>query len=1355
MSSLIGAISVFNHDVQEWSVFKSKLQQWFIANDITSETDKLGVKRRAVLLSALSDTTFQLASNLVLPSTPDKLGYEVIVNALDVHFTPKRSGFTERYNFYSATQHAGESHSQWAARLRGLAAHCQFKNLEEALLDKFIMGLQYGPEKEKLFGMQISTLSLAQAVDAAESVRCARAGLASAAPATIGEAAVFKIEKDHQLNKVKCAVCGRKSHKTSECRFAKYKCTKCNTKGHLRRMCKGVNFINSTEEGECDDGELFSIRCYKGAPMVETVLINKVELQFQIDSGSSVSAISEKTYNNFFSDVPLSQSNKFLFSYNGGSIKSLGKAQMPVSYLGKTKCIAIFVICDGGPPILGRDFIELFNLELSPINYCDASIKCQDLELQNLLSQFKEVFSDRLGCFNQYKIRLRLKQEAKPIFFKARPVPFALKEKIDKEIDRLLKSNVIESVNQSEYASPIVPVLKNDGAVRLCADYSQTLNKQLHIDKYPLPTVNELFTKLHGGVQFTKLDMSSAYTQFEIIDDNNITCINTHRGLFKYNRLIFGLSSAPAVFQKAIDSILNMEGVLCFLDDVLITGKNRGEHMYRLKKVLQRLKEANLTLKKNKCEFFRDQITYLGYDINKSGIKKSIDKVKAISQAPRPSNISELQSFIGLVNYYRCFVPNASAIMTPLYDLLKKGASWSWSAEQESAFNNIKEKLTSEDTLAHFDPSAKLILTVDASPKGLGAILSQIGPSDNIERPISYASRTLSAAEKNYSQIQKEATAIIFGVKKYHQYLYGRADPFILCTDHKPLVAIFGSKKGVPEVSANRLQRYALYLASYNYEIRYVRSANNTADFLSRAVVEPIDKAIIENTSSARETAAYINFVVEGSLPVTHKELVKETHNDRILQIVIRYVQNGWPPKIDDKELKPFFLCRLQLSLECGCLLRGHKVVIPSSLQNKILDELHGSHLGIVKTKALARSKFWFPGVDAAIENLINSCSTCISMRVSPPKVPIVPWPYPKHPFSRLHLDFLGPIHNNMYLVIVDAYTKWLECYNMRNNITTKMLVIKLTEFMSRFGIPQAIVSDNGTSFVSKEFTDFCELNDIKHLTSPVYHPASNGQAESSVKIVKKGLKCALLLGRNETDINNRLLKYLFDYRNSQHSTTGESPASLVFGRPLRSRLDLLTEGAASTATTVAAAAVASKDDDDVGHTSSHSSLAKHVRANQSLQSNYHRGTIRDFNIGEAILFKVYTNKNVFSWEKGTISQQLGKVLYIIKDISGNIYKRHKNQIISYKGTSCAFTPATAEIVGEGRERLHRASSAYEEAARPETQPASATEIDPNPATEPTAHGQAEERATRLVVSPGSKQVRMVLRNVPRINYKL
>lgn len=1270
-NSSLGAIASFDHLTQDWKLYKGRLQQWFIAYGVgEAQADKTGVKQKAVLLSALTESTYQLACNLALPHDINAKSYEEIVKLLDDHFLPKRCTFAERHKFYAAVQQPGETHSQWAARLRGLASYCAFKNIEDQLLDKFVMGMLPGSEREKLFGTNIDQLTLSKAVDMAESIRCARAG-ANTAPVGYSNAnqdadgAVFKINQGNS-NKgprystgEKCSVCGYKSHKSSECRFINYKCKLCNQKGHLRKMCtnKKVNYVEQgNTDDEEDDGELLlNINCHSEVPMTETVNLEGRNIKCEIDSGSPVSVISESLYKSHFSEIPLSVPTKNLLTYTSTKMAVTGCMHINVTYLGRTVKLPFHVICNGGPPLLGRDFMKAFQLHLVSTldRCCNIMSDVNNNVIETLTNLYPGVFADKLGCFTKFEIKLPLKSDAQPIFFKSRSVPFALKDKVNKELDRLQALGILKPVSYSEYASPIVPVLKKDGTVRICADYSVTINKQLLVEKYPLPTSQELFTKLHGGEEFSKLDLSMAYNQIKIHESSqNITCINTQKGLYNYSRLIFGLASSASIFQRVIDSLLgNLDGVLVFQDDVCITGSNKAQHMTRLKEVLKRLEEAGFTLRRDKCKFFQREISYLGYIIDKNGIRKDPSKIDAILQATVPKTVTELQSFLGLINYYRNFTPNASSILSPMHELLKKDCKWHWGSEQDKSFEEVKKILSSDKILAHFDNNAKIILTVDASPVGLGAILSQVGIS-GVEQPISYASRSLTVAEKKYSQIQKEATAIIFGVRKFHQYLYGRSEPFTLRTDHKPLTVIFGAKRGIPEVSANRLQRYAIFLSAYNYKIEFISSAANTADFLSRALPNNSSGPWPRGTEG-REVAAYVNFALEGCLPVTAKDLENEILKDPVLCKVSRFIQNGWPPKMKDENLKPYFLCRMQLSLENGILMRGHKVVVPSALRNKVLNELHSSHFGIVKMKAEARSRFWFPGIDKALENLVGACNVCVQLRPSPPRSPLAPWPHPPHAFHRIHMDFLGPMNNKMFLIIVDAYSKWVECYNMNNNITTKAVICKLCDFMSRFGIPQIIVTDNGTSFTSQELANFCKLNNISQLFSPVYHAMSNGQAESFVKIIKKGINSILLSGSKD-DFQNRLSKYLFDYRNSCNSTTETSPAELVFGRKLHSRLDLFAPSTAKP--------------------TSSSELPALIRQKQCLQAKHFGGITQcDFNVGDTVWFKNFVNKNKYMWSKGQIIGKFGKVMYKIKSLGiEKCIIRHRNQLRTYKANDAA-----------------------------------------------------------------------------------
>ena len=340
-------------------------------------------------------------------------------------------------------------------------------------------------------------------------------------------------------------------------------------------------------------------------------------------------------------------------------------------------------------------------------------------------------------------------------FHKPRSVPYAIRSAIEQDLERLESSGIIEKVQYSDWVAPVVPVPKGDGGIRLCGDYKVTVNPVLKVDQYPVPTPEDLFATLAGGQTFTKLDLSQAYQQVCLEPESckHVT-INTHKGLYQYTRLPFGVASAPAVFQQLMEKILQaVPGVVVYLDDILITGKNEGEHLANLQQVLERFKQYGIRLKQAKCRIMKPSVDYLGYCIDKNGLHTLLEKISAIQDAPRPKSVKKLRSFLGLVNYYGRFIRDLSTVTYPLNRLLCKGIQWGWNRSCEQAFKQLKQKLVSCEILAHYNPDLPVKLDCDASAYGVGAVLSHQYPNGT-ERPIAYASRTLSSAEKNYAQIK-------------------------------------------------------------------------------------------------------------------------------------------------------------------------------------------------------------------------------------------------------------------------------------------------------------------------------------------------------------------------------------------------------------------------------------------------------------------------------------------------------------------------------------------------------------------------------------------------------------------------
>ncbi|XP_026562128.1 uncharacterized protein K02A2.6-like, partial [Pseudonaja textilis] len=431
--------------------------------------------------------------------------------------------------------------------------------------------------------------------------------------------------------------------------------------------------------------------------------------------------------------------------------------------------------------------------------------------------------------------------------------------------------------------------------------------------------------------------------------------------------------------------------------------------------VLERFRQHGLKLKKEKCAIATRQVDFLGYKIDASGIHPLESKVKAIHEAPTPTSKTELQAFLGLLNFYASFLPHKASVAEPLHKLLDKKSPWHWGHKEDHAFHAVKSLLTSEAVLIQFDPNLPLVLAADASPFGIGAVLSHRLPNGT-EAPIAFFSRTLSATERNYSQIDKEALAAVAAVKKFHEFLFGHF--FELVTDHKPLLGLLAGDKQTPQVLSPRMTRWTLFLAAYSY--RLIHRPGKTlshADALSRCPL-PVPA----------EDPAPVHAIFEVTqldLPITALDIAAKTKADKTLAQVLDWVRRGWPGGNVENKFSPFKTRMQELSSLQGCLLWGTRVVIPTLLRTRVLEALHEGHPGIVRMKALARSYVWWPGLDEDIARWVSSCNPCQESRPAPPFATPTKWESASAPWSRIHIDLAGPLHGKMFLVVVDAYSKW------------------------------------------------------------------------------------------------------------------------------------------------------------------------------------------------------------------------------------------------------------------------------------------------------------------------------------------
>ena len=486
---------------------------------------------------------------------------------------------------------------------------------------------------------------------------------------------------------------------------------------------------------------------------------------------------------------------------------------------------------DENHPTSQRELLHLPTLfpteSIQDVEICPELDESQRENITSLLTEYQEILTDMPGLTNLGKHDIKLR-DREPIKSKPYPLPHALRGEVTKEVQKMIDLGVVEP-SSSPYASPVVIVKKKDGSNRFCCDYRK-LNQVTVTDAEPLPDQEEIFAKLAGDQYFTKIDLSKGYWQVPLTDTaKELTAFVTSDGLFQFKTMPFGLVNAPATFSRIMRDLLRgVDNVDNFIDDILIHTATFEEHMVTLREVLERLKKANLTARPTKCNIGYKSIEFLGHNVGQGQLRPVQNKVTAVRDAPRPKTKKQLRSFLGLVGYYRRFIPNFAAIAAPLTDRTKKGepSLVRWGENEESAFNTLKQKLEREPILHLPDLATPFILRTDASDLGLGAILLQ--EKDGKKFPIAYASRKLLPREQRYSIMERECLAVVWGTQKFEPYLYGKH--FQLETDHQPLTCLAKSK-----VANARILRWALALQPYRFTIIAIKSSENVgADYLSR-----------------------------------------------------------------------------------------------------------------------------------------------------------------------------------------------------------------------------------------------------------------------------------------------------------------------------------------------------------------------------------------------------------------------------------------------------------------------------------------------------------------------------------------
>jgi hypothetical protein len=796
--------------------------------------------------------------------------------------------------------------------------------------------------------------------------------------------------------------------------------------------------------------------------------------------------------------------------------------------------------------------------------------------LFELLNDHRDCFTfpgDQLGHCNLYQHVINT-NDALPIHRMPYPQSAAKRMEIQKQVADLLSQGIIRPSN-SPWASAPHLVPKKGGEQRLVLDF-RPLNSVTKRDSYPLPSIELCLNCLRGSRWFSCIDLMSGFHQIAMHpDDIEKTAFNTWDGFYEFVRMPFGLRNSPATFQRTMDVVLaqlKWKKLIVFLDDILIFSDTFEEHMVRLKECLSALKAAGLTIKPSKASFCLPGVSFLGHFVDESGIKMQPSKIEAVKNFPRPKTVKDVRSFLGLCSYYRRFVPKFADIARPLNCLLKKDAKGEWEQEHETAFTNLKRKLLQFPTLCHYDESLPIELHCDASGFGIGSVIGHRMP-DGTFHPIQYASRSLSAAEKNYTVSEKECLSVVWSALKFDIYLGSKR--FKVFTDHKSLEWLRSKEKLSP-----RLTRYALALQHLDMRIIYKSGrSNGDADALSRNPVskpEDTENNLVMTLLALRKKKEQENTTPAPSDPqskpgntdmtILLTKVKAEQEKDEYFGPILKALREG---NIRTRAMTKYTLRDdvLYRSSSGRDRQRTLLLCIPHSMQEDVLEAIHdslfGCHFGVTKTMAKIRERFWFNRMEKFVRKYIRTCTSCQFLKTEKKArygmlVPIKP--EVDEPFYKVGIDIMGPFHRskagNKFVIVACCYfSRYVEMKAVPAGTSKQVAKFLLENVIRNHGFVSKLVSDRGTCFLSKVMKQFYEMCSIEKVNTTAYRPQTDGLVESFNKTLAQMISHYVDSDQRNWDKNLPIMQLA--YNSSVSSATKTTPFLIVHSRNPRSPLDI------------------------------------------------------------------------------------------------------------------------------------------------------------------------------------------------------
>lgn len=957
-------------------------------------------------------------------------------------------------------------------------------------------------------------------------------------------------------SQVRCFNCGNLGHRKVDCRVNNphsnnpsnallLKCNHCGRTGHKKETC--FKLYPKSQLKAIEYKKVFKIvsghssnKFYKSAD------VDGISITVFVDFGSDCSIISEELVNKLGLKTHDLQTYIVLSVFGGTEIEIRSKVNCLVEIDGVKLNIELLITkscLKTADVLIGQNFTEDPQIKyervgdslnfsyLNKINlinklYINIGESSQDFAkaIQSLIESFSECFENNIKTIPNVEMEIKLKV-LDPIVCRPYRLAETEKQSLREMIDELLKSGTIRR-SESSYSSPVVLVPKPTGEKRLCVDY-RALNKITIIESYPLPLIEDLINRLVGFKYFTCLDFLSGYHQIKMAESSvKYTAFITPEGKYEYLKVPFGLSNAPYIFQRTVDTILSklrFTKILIYLDDILIPSKTESEGLEILRDVLEILQQHNITLNLSKCKFLQTKINYLGYQIAEGTLTPSPNKQNAIDNFPTPQSVHNVRQFLGLVGHFRKFVPQFSQKSRPLTQLLRKDMTWTWSTSEQKSFDMLRKSLTQSPILNIYDPNSENILCTDASRMGVAGILTQI--QDKLEVVIGYFSRHTTPTEQRYHSFELEMLAVVAAVKHFRHYLIGNR--FKIITDCSAVKHSMNKKDLNP-----RIGRWILELQEYNFEIIHKPGTQMShVDALSRNPPVQLNQTVV--------------------VIATNDWLLAAQQADAELVSIKNILEAG--DKIQNKLVfQNYILKRNKILRRTEC---GDRLVVPKSCQWQLLRYNHDDigHFSFKKTFERISSNFWFSHMRRFIQKYVTACINCSFIKTSGGKKggylhPIVKTP---RPFHTIHVDHLGPFvkskrGNTQIIVFIDAYTKFIFIYPVKDTKVANVL-IKFQEIIKIFGVPKRVISDRGSSFTSNNFVDFCSERHIHHHLNAVGMPRGNGQVERYNRTILESL-ATMGADHDDDEWDRNVINIQLGLNNTWNRALNCTPSELLMG---------------------------------------------------------------------------------------------------------------------------------------------------------------------------------------------------------------